>query len=123
MGDEFRNTCGYDLPIMCAETPRRCPVCSDHTVESIEGVRLTCQVSTHVLSPFFFISEKSGLQKRLTNLCNAPPFRSGDYLQALLKLGPNLQILAVLPNVLMSHNVGILSNWRMLGAPPVVERN
>jgi hypothetical protein len=71
-----------------------------------------------VLSPFFFISEKSGLQKRLTNLCNAPPFRSGDYLQALLKLGPNLQILAVLPNVLMSHNVGILSSWKMLGAPP-----
>src|SRR5580704_10781620 len=98
---------------MCTETPLRCPVCSDHTVESIEGVRLTYQVSTHVLSPFFFISEKSGLQKRLTNLCNAPPFRSGDYLQALLKLGPNLQILAVLPSVFCPTMCGVPPRWKM----------
>jgi hypothetical protein len=36
------------------------------------------EIAAHVLRPFFFISEKSGLQKRLTNLCDAPPFRSGN---------------------------------------------
>jgi hypothetical protein len=30
---------------MCAEAPLRCPACSDHTVEPIEGVRLSVTIN------------------------------------------------------------------------------
>ena len=41
----FATARNYDLFTMCAEAPLRCPVCSDHMVEPLEGVRLSVTIN------------------------------------------------------------------------------